>query len=105
MTTTLTDSVIDKVIARACEKARHSWEYGAASEALLELYDSHLSVFNCDAFPQGSLPRPNASQIRSLVYASKVINPNGSILIDGDGESALFVSVLCHRYHLLHNLV
>jgi hypothetical protein len=37
--------------------ASHSWEWGTAAEALLELYTPELSVFGTDPFPDGKVPK------------------------------------------------
>ena len=62
----------------------HSWEFGTASEAMLELYDPQISVFSPTAFPIQTIPM---ECVESLQYAaSKIVigtGPNG--LSDGDG--------------------
>jgi hypothetical protein len=62
----------------------HSWEFGTASEALLELYNPELSVFGNSPFP---VPTMNISKVRSLMYAqSKIVLGTGAnSLSDGDG--------------------
>ncbi|KAF8996258.1 family 88 glycosyl hydrolase [Cyathus striatus] len=62
----------------------HSWEYGAAAEALLELYDPHLSVFGPAPFP---VPIVEKESVMSLAYASKkiVIGRGQDGLSNGDG--------------------
>jgi hypothetical protein len=76
----------DTVATRACNKAKHSWEYGAASEALLELYNPELSVFGADPFPDGKLPSIDPHSIRALQFVRPFIQTSSHILIDGDGE-------------------
>ena len=76
---------LEKVIARMHELAKHSWEYGAAAQALLELHNPELSVFGEDPFPQGKLPKPTVSKIASLSYAKRYIRTNAKTLIEGDG--------------------
>ncbi|KAJ6627444.1 hypothetical protein B0H10DRAFT_1941186 [Mycena sp. CBHHK59/15] len=62
----------------------HSWEFGTASEALLELYDPLLSVFGPTAFPVQVL---NKGCVPSLEYAASriVIGTGANGLSDGDG--------------------
>ncbi|KAG7086885.1 hypothetical protein E1B28_002805 [Marasmius oreades] len=80
---------IQKVSSQASILPSHSWEYGTASEALLELYNRSLSVFGCNPFPPGPGPESLASGggVPGLEYASQKIvigdPPNG--LADGDG--------------------
>lgn len=62
----------------------HSWEFGTASEALLELYHPEYSVYGDKPFP---VPTLQPEDIDSLCYAQSVITigtgPNS--LADGDG--------------------
>ncbi|KAJ7499299.1 hypothetical protein FB451DRAFT_33620 [Mycena latifolia] len=62
----------------------HSWEFGTASEALLELYTPHLSVFWPTAFPVPTIPK---ECVESLEYAASkiVIGTGANGLSDGDG--------------------
>ena len=76
---------VEKVLAQALRVSTHSWEYGTAAEALLELYNPELSVFGKDPFPGGKIPKADVEKTRSLAYAKKFINVTGDILIDGDG--------------------
>jgi hypothetical protein len=72
-------------VASAAESLpSHSWEFGAAAEALLELHNPDLSVFALAPFP---VPVVNSSKIRALTYAASKITfgsgPNS--LSDGQG--------------------
>ncbi|KAJ7122819.1 hypothetical protein C8R44DRAFT_784628 [Mycena epipterygia] len=75
-------------IARVASVAKalpsHSWEFGTASEALLELYDPHLSVFGSAVFPVPTIPK---ECVESLEYAASkiVIGTGANGLSDGDG--------------------
>ncbi|KAJ7047741.1 hypothetical protein C8F04DRAFT_19901 [Mycena alexandri] len=62
----------------------HSWEFGTASEALLELFNPHLSVFGSNPFPVPTVPQ---ECVESLEYAaSKIVFGTGANgLSDGDG--------------------
>ncbi|KDR67534.1 hypothetical protein GALMADRAFT_147078 [Galerina marginata CBS 339.88] len=75
---------VNAVLARATALPSHSWEYGTASEALLELFDAPLAVFGNSPFP---VPTVTPSSSPSLTYAKQKIviaaPPNG--LSDGDG--------------------
>lgn len=60
----------------------HSWEYGTAAEALLELFTPERSVFSPSAFPHGNIP-PNPwyeKVLDELSWAVKYIDPNGPVL-------------------------
>ncbi|WPH02722.1 Hypothetical protein R9X50_00559000 [Acrodontium crateriforme] len=63
------------------DKASHSWEWGTAAEALLELYDNQYSVFGSNPFPNGGIPMVDPS-IYSLSYAKPHINRNSQVLVD-----------------------
>ncbi len=65
--------------------ASHSWEWGTAAEALLELYNNELSVFGPNPFPNGRIPAAN-SGIIALSYAKQYINTNGQVFV---GDSAV----------------
>jgi hypothetical protein len=74
---------IDSVITLAESLPSHSWEFGTASEALLELYDAPVAVYGTP-FP---VPTIQPQDSPSLTYAQQRIvigvPPNG--LSDGDG--------------------
>ena len=74
-----------KVADQAGRLSSHSWEYGTAAEAFLELYDPEYSVFGSDPFPANKLPTPDSS-IYALKYAAPLISTNATTFIDGDGE-------------------
>lgn len=84
----------------------HSWEFGTASEALLELYNPHLSVFGSAPFPVPTIPK---ECVESLEYAaSKIVFGTGANgLSDGDGAvgdpaslgvSAVLLGKTAHAY-------
>ena len=60
--------------------ASHSWEWGTAAQALLELYNPELSVFGANPFPGGHVPDA-APTIKALAYAKKFIKLNGKTLV------------------------
>jgi len=77
-----------QVAALAESIPSHSWEFGTASETLLELYDPDISVFGSEPFSlTEQYLKARRGQIRSLEYAKSVIvlgtGVNG--LADGDG--------------------
>lgn len=75
---------ISAVAALAKALPSHSWEYGTASETLIELYNSSYSVFGTAAFP---VPVFQPDQVPALVYAEQVIvlGTGADGLSDGDG--------------------
>ncbi|TFK63599.1 hypothetical protein BDN72DRAFT_861999 [Pluteus cervinus] len=70
---------IQKVVDVALQSSSHSWEYGVAAEALLELYNPELSVFGAKPFP---VPTVQKDSVQSLAYASTKIEI-------GDGVNGL----------------
>jgi hypothetical protein len=63
------------------DKASHSWEWGTAAEALLELYNNELSVFGSNPFPNGQIPSADPGII-SLAFAKPFINTDSQVLVD-----------------------
>ncbi|GAW10146.1 protein [Lentinula edodes] len=65
----------------------HSWEYGTATEALLELYNSSYSVFGSAPFP---VPFLVPDGVPSLSYAAQniVLGSGANGLSDGDGATS-----------------
>ncbi|KAL6693521.1 hypothetical protein J3F84DRAFT_401419 [Trichoderma pleuroticola] len=63
----------------------HSWEWGTAAEALLELYDPELSVFSSNPFPSGKIPNADPRTF-ALAYAKQFIHTNGQVFV---GDSAV----------------
>ena len=83
---------VSAVLSVAKEHASYSWEYGVLAEAMLELHNRELSVFNEDAFPEGKLPTlavSNISNVTSLAFAQPFIDLNHErgILIDDASNS------------------
>lgn len=74
---------VQKVRGQMINLAAHSWEWGTAAEALLELDSPQLSVFG-NPFPVPSNPSSSA-----LDYARKHIYLNGQYLVQSDGELLL----------------
>ncbi|KAK1221322.1 hypothetical protein PQX77_015869 [Marasmius sp. AFHP31] len=77
---------IQKVAALAEQLPTHSWEYGSAAEALLELYNPDISVFGSRPFPVPAIPK---SKIRSLQYADDRITIGVPPNIFADGAGAV----------------
>lgn len=75
---------VQKVAEIAKKLPSHSWEFGTAAEALLEIYDPSYSVFGDKPFP---IPKLSAKGSPSLSYASTKIHvgapPNA--LVNGGG--------------------
>ncbi|KAL7908036.1 Six-hairpin glycosidase-like protein [Trichoderma velutinum] len=63
------------------DKSSHSWEWGTAAEALLELYNPELSVFGSNPFPNGKVPQADPST-SALAYAKQFINRNSQTLVN-----------------------
>ncbi|RDB18396.1 hypothetical protein Hypma_000352 [Hypsizygus marmoreus] len=87
---------IDKVLNLAQSLPSHSWEFGTAAQALLELYNPELSVFGDDPFGalddlgKESYKSDNDKDVtlpRGLAYAKStiVIGTGANALADGDG--------------------
>ncbi|KAF8178100.1 Six-hairpin glycosidase-like protein [Mycena galopus ATCC 62051] len=77
---------IAQVAVVAAHLASHSWEFGTAAEALLELYDPHMSIFTpTPTFPVPTVPK---ECVESLEYAaSKIVFGTGAnALSDGGGS-------------------
>ncbi|KAJ4358429.1 uncharacterized protein N0V89_003012 [Didymosphaeria variabile] len=80
----LTDEVIAKVATRAKELAAHSWEFGTAAEALLELENPELSVFHKHAFSHGKIASEVDNRCQSLKYVAQHIQIDGSKTLCAD---------------------
>lgn len=80
----------------------HCWEFGTASEALLELYSPMLSVFGPNPFP---VPAPDPQQVKALAYAQGkiVLGTGANVLGDGSGAvgdpASLGVFDICWKRH------
>jgi len=75
---------IAHVATVAMQLPSHSWEFGTAAEALLELFDPHLSVFSPTAFPVLTVSK---ECVESLEYAAShiVFGTGANGLANGDG--------------------
>lgn len=71
---------VQKVRQQMINLAAHSWEWGTAAQALLELDSPALSVFG-NPFPVPSNPSSTA-----LDYARKHIYLGGQYLVPSDGK-------------------
>jgi hypothetical protein len=76
-----TPALIKKVVQEAKSLASHSWEYGAVSQALLELQNPELSVFAINSTNSTSL----LTNVEGLEYAKKFIRTTDDTLVDGTG--------------------
>jgi len=79
---------IEAIMSAGAELGKSSWEFGAASEALLQLHNPELSVFGSDPF-QKAKEAPSGTSCVGLTYAKRFIETDGDILIDGDGKPYL----------------
>ncbi|KAG6836794.1 hypothetical protein H0H93_003040 [Arthromyces matolae] len=78
---------IQLIVSTALNISTHSWEFGTATQALLELYDPDLSIFGSSPFT-ASKRIPNASTLpQALSYAAEkiVFGTGPNALADGDG--------------------
>lgn len=75
---------IQSVAALAKSLPSHSWEFGTATETLLELYDAEHSVFGSKPFPVPTI-QPADSQALSYAQANIVIGIPPDGLSNGDG--------------------
>jgi hypothetical protein len=75
---------IEKVALLAESLPSHSWEFGAAAQAMLELYNPLLSVFGPEPFP---VQVRKKEEVKALAYAARKINigKGDNALVDGDG--------------------
>ncbi|KAJ6529235.1 hypothetical protein B0H19DRAFT_968408 [Mycena capillaripes] len=73
---------INAVATIAQSLPSHSWEYGTATQALLELEHPSWSVFGPKPFP---VPTLDPAKISSLAYAASKIVFGANGLSDGDG--------------------
>ncbi len=75
---------IASVTALAESLPSHSWEFGTASEALLELYNPEISVYGLSPL---SAQHYSPSSVKALSYAKdKIVFGEGAdVLSDGDG--------------------
>ncbi|KAL0571028.1 hypothetical protein V5O48_010935 [Marasmius crinis-equi] len=77
---------IEAAAALAESLPTHSWEYGSAAEALLELYNPDIAVFGSKPFP---VPALEKSKVKSLTYADDriTIGAPPNIFADGAGSA------------------
>ncbi|KAG6910743.1 hypothetical protein DXG01_008275 [Tephrocybe rancida] len=78
---------IQKVLDTALNISTHSWEFGTATEALLELYDPDLSIFGAAPFTAAMRVASASTLPRGLAYALEKITlgTGANALADGDG--------------------
>jgi hypothetical protein len=76
--------LIEKVLAKAQERASHSWEYSTVFEALLEYRNRELSIFHTP-FPLGEIPILDLEDVQALRYVKPFIRTDSETLCDGNG--------------------
>ncbi len=78
-----------RVAQRGAELSNHSWEWGAATETLLEVYNPELTVFGrpSTSFPGNSIPTVQPGEVVSLAFAKQHILLNNVTLQDGEGAA------------------
>jgi hypothetical protein len=78
MTGIASPATIVKVLGVATSVAKHSWEYGTVSQALLDWHNPDLSIWN-NPFPDGNaVPKLNSDEIEALKYIKPFIEINGN---------------------------
>lgn len=77
---------VDKVASVMQDRASHSWEWGTAAQALLELYNNELSIYGSNPFPGGQIPKADP-KIKSLSYVKGHINTQSDTLVGADGAA------------------
>lgn len=91
-------ATILKVLGVAQSVAKHSWEYGAVCQALLDWHNPDLSIWH-NPFPNGHMPQlNNPDEIQALNYIKPFIEVDGNrdTLVEAAGK---FLNVLfddCH---------
>ena len=71
-------ATILKVLGVAQSVAKHSWEYGTVTQALLDWHDPDLSIWN-KPFPDGNaVPQLNPDEVEALQYIKPFIEVNGN---------------------------
>ncbi|KAF8189382.1 hypothetical protein BJ912DRAFT_1143160 [Pholiota molesta] len=73
---------IESVVSIAVALPSHTWEFGTASEALLELYDAPHAVYGDSPFP---VPTIQPADSPSLTYAQKTMVLGSNGLNNGNG--------------------
>ncbi|CAJ2509376.1 Uu.00g144020.m01.CDS01 [Anthostomella pinea] len=74
---------VDAVRRQAESLASHSWEYGTAAEAVMELVDPEKSVFAADPFPGDEIPTQNLQHLDPAVeWVYQKIRTDGKTLFD-----------------------
>ncbi|KAF2875071.1 hypothetical protein BDV95DRAFT_486481 [Massariosphaeria phaeospora] len=76
------DIDIAKVATQAKELSSHSWEYGTAAEAILELSNRDLSVYSKTPFPSNGVPTSNVDEVASLQDVKPHIRLDSNTLIE-----------------------
>ncbi|CAN9277558.1 unnamed protein product [Alternaria alternata] len=78
--------LIDKIAGKAKDMASHSWEYGAVSQALIEIYDPDLSPFFGHLYNVDRNHEEALMGCSGLQYARKFIVVGQDVLCDGEGK-------------------
>ena len=78
---------VEAVLRQGYRLTTRSWEYGALTEALLELYNPELTVFAETPFPKNEIPKPLLDYVPALQYVKSFISTDAESLINGEGGS------------------
>ena len=80
-------SIVAKVLSQAITLATHSWEYGTATEALMEWQNPEYSVFGANPFPNGKIPTLDINKVEALSYVKPHIRTgNVTTLVASGGK-------------------
>ncbi|ORY09815.1 hypothetical protein BCR34DRAFT_486633 [Clohesyomyces aquaticus] len=80
-------SELDKIVQVAKELAKHSWEYGAVSQALVEVYNPEISLFADTIDFKTHRESGVFKEAKGLVYAKQFIRLDQQTLVDGEGSA------------------
>ncbi|KAK4099104.1 Six-hairpin glycosidase [Parathielavia hyrcaniae] len=68
---------VNRVSGLSGSRSKSNWEWGTHAQALLELHDPNISVFNTNAFPGGQIPNKRTA---ATDYARSKITTSGNTL-------------------------
>lgn len=75
---------INAARSQAESLASHSWEYGTAAEAIMELVDPDRSVFGADPFPKDQVPFQGLKMDQGLIWVYQYIRTGNQTLFEDD---------------------
>lgn len=75
---------VQETLAQTQRLPSHSWEYGIAAEAMLELLDPLRTVFAAEPFPADKVPALRAQKPKGIELVQKLIRTNGESTLYND---------------------